>query len=406
MSIEVRPLGVKCNLQCLYCYQHSERNAGNILHSYNIDKIKACIEKANGNFTLFGGEALLMPEKDLEELWSWGLEHYGRNGIQTNGDLIDENHVRLFKKYKVNIGISIDGPGELNNARWNGTLEKTREATKKTHEIIERLCKENLIPSIIVTLHRRNATKDKLSEMNNWFRYLDNLGIEYLRLHLLEVETNITRENLSLSDEENITALLNFYELSKELNTVKIDIFKDIFNMLLGQDKNITCCWTGCDAYTTPAVQGIEGNGQSSNCTRVNKEGIDFTKPDVQGFERYIALYHTPQEYKGCQGCRFFLMCRGHCPGTAVDKDWRNRTEHCEIWKELFMHFEKEMLDKNEMPLSMSSHRKIIEEYIVCGWANGLKLFVADILNMIKQNNSLPMIEKMVAEYKKINCTK
>ena len=80
-------------------------------------------------------------------------------------------------------------------------------------------------------------------------------------------------------------------------------------------------------------MQGIEGTDQRSNCGRTNKDGIDFVKSDREGFERYLALYYTPQEYGGCKDCRFFLMCKGQCPGTAIDRDWRNRTEHCEVWK-------------------------------------------------------------------------
>ncbi len=29
-------------------------------------------------------------------------------------------------------------------------------------------------------------------------------------------------------------------------------------------------------------------------------------------------------------------MCKGQCPGTAIDRDWRNRSEHCAVWKALF----------------------------------------------------------------------
>src|SRR5262249_31801659 len=139
MSVELRPLGIKCNIQCQYCYQNPQRDAGNVLQSYDLEKIKLAVETEGGGFTLFGGGALMVPEKDLEELWSWGLEKYGKNGIQTNGSLINDNHIRMFKQYKVHVGISVDGPGELNDVRWAGSLERTRELTAKTHQAIERL---------------------------------------------------------------------------------------------------------------------------------------------------------------------------------------------------------------------------------------------------------------------------
>jgi uncharacterized protein len=111
--------------------------------------------------------------------------------------------------------------------------------------------------------------------------------------------------------------------------------------MLLGEDGRTSCIWLGCDPYTTNAVRGIEGDGQYSNCGRVNKNGINYVKSDTKGFERYIALYKTPQKYGGCKGCRFFLMCKGNCPGTSIAGDWRNRSEYCKIWKTLYRKIEK-----------------------------------------------------------------
>ena len=132
MTIEIRPLGVKCNIQCQYCYQDPQRDAGNVLHRYDLEGIKRSIEYYGHKFTLFGGEPLLVPEKDLEDLFSFGLEKFGQNGIQTNGSLINDNHIRLFRAYKVHVGMSIDGPGELNDVRWAGSLSLTREATEKS----------------------------------------------------------------------------------------------------------------------------------------------------------------------------------------------------------------------------------------------------------------------------------
>jgi radical SAM protein with 4Fe4S-binding SPASM domain len=377
MSVELRPLGVKCNIQCQYCYQNPQRDAGNVLHTYDLEKMKAGAEKAGGGFTLFGGEALLVPEKDLEALWSWGFEKYRRNGIQTNGSLINDNHIRLFKQYRVQVGISVDGPGELNDVRWAGSLERTREATAKTHAAIERLCREGIPPSLIVTLHRGNATRDKLPVMHDWFRSLQGLGLTSARLHILEVENDAVRRKYVLTTEENLEAFLSFLALEKTLSTLRLDLFQDMRKLLLGTDNSTTCVWNACDPYTTRAVQGVEGNGQRSNCGRTNKDGIDFTKASGEGFERYLALYRTPQEHGGCEGCRFFLMCKGQCPGTAIDGDWRNRTEYCAVWKDMYRHLEEEMLDQSQSPVSARADRKQLEGLFLESWTRGQNTTIA-----------------------------
>ena len=130
MTVELRPLGVRCNIECQYCYQNPQRDAGNLPVGFDLGRMKAAIERAGANFTIFGGEPLLVPEHVLEELWALGYERFGSNGIQTNATLITDRHIALFKRYNVSVGISVDGPDDLNDARWAGTVARTREATR------------------------------------------------------------------------------------------------------------------------------------------------------------------------------------------------------------------------------------------------------------------------------------
>jgi uncharacterized protein len=386
MSVELRPLGVHCNLQCQYCYQQPERDAGNVASKYDIAAMKAAIEEEGRPFTLFGGEPLLLPIDDLEALWSWGLAKFGQNSIQTNGALIGEEHIRLFKAYKVDVGISIDGPGELNDVRWQGTLRRTREATAATERAIARLCEEGRAPGLIVTLHRGNAAGALLPRLQDWMRALDALGVRSARLHLLEVESPIIRRKYALSTEENIEALLSFKALEPELKRLRFDFFREMRALLLGRDHEASCVWKACDPDTTAAVSGVEGFGQRSNCGRTNKDGIDFVKAASAGFERYLALHATPQAFGGCQGCRFFLMCKGQCPGTALDSDWRNRTEHCGILMSLYERIERELVAEGYRPVSLDPQRGGIEEMFLTAWAAGAERQMSDLIPSAKSD--------------------
>jgi uncharacterized protein len=58
---------------------------------------------------------MLVPERDFEGLWSWEFQK-GSNGIQTNGVLIDENHIRMFQQYKVQLGLSVALDGDVANS--------------------------------------------------------------------------------------------------------------------------------------------------------------------------------------------------------------------------------------------------------------------------------------------------
>jgi uncharacterized protein len=299
MGVEVRPFGVRCNLACTYCYQQPERDAGNVLASYDLEAIEAGIDAEGSEFVLFGGEPLMLGRKDLERLFKKGLERFGRNGIQTNGTLITAEHIRLFKAYKVRVGVSLDGPGELNDARWNGNKERTRRATKRSEAAIRRLCEAGVPPSLIITLHRLNGVGPALRRLSDWLGELDELGVKSARLHLLEVEDEDTRESLALSEQENLAALRHLIGVARGLPKLRIDLDADIAAMLAGSDRKTSCVWNACDPYTTAAVRGIDGNGQRTNCGRTNKDGVDFVKAPQQGFERYLALYQIPQSSGG-----------------------------------------------------------------------------------------------------------
>lgn len=371
MSVELRPLGVTCNIACHYCYQNPQREAGNFRQRYDLVQMKDALERIGQPFVLFGGEPLLMPLDDLEDIWRWGFERFGRNTIQTNGVLISDQHMELFQKYNVFVGISIDGPGDLNDTRWNHTLAKTRAATASVEANIERLVAAGRPPALITTLHTGNARAEHLPRMGDWFRRLDQLGIRSVRLHLLEVEKAVLRRH-ALSERENVEAILFFARLQDELSHMRFDVVEELKRLLLGKDARVSCVWRACDPYTTPAVQGVEGNGQSSNCGRTNKDGVDFLKAESGGFERYLMLYQLPQEHGGCAGCRFFMMCKGQCPGTALDGDWRNRTEHCEIWKSLFEHAEQQLITTGQVPISQSAERTHLEARLLKLWAQGI----------------------------------
>ena len=385
MTVEVHPAGVACNLQCTFCYQHNMRDAGNVTDGrWDFEAVKKALARQSNKSapTLFGGEALLLPLPQLEEFFVWTKQTYGHAGMQTNASLFTEAHHEMVNRVGVYVGVSLDGPGELNDARWAGSLTKTRSATARSEAALERLVKDGRTSGVITTLCRANATKDKLPRMKEWFRYLDGLGLRNVRLHIMESDNDFVRKNYELTVEENLHAFLEFNELEKELGTLRFDIFRETRNLLLGDDGSASCVWVGCDPLNTSAVQGIGPTGMEHNCGRTTLAGINWEKAQGHGYERQIALYHTPQKHGGCQDCRFFLMCRGQCPGTAIDNDWRNKSQYCETWKGLFAHAEQDLVREGRQPLSLSANRTELEHKLINGWVRG------ELLHMSGQSRS------------------
>lgn len=373
MTVEALPLGFRCNIACRYCYQEGLRAAGQAGQPrYDLAAMLRTIDTLGEPFQLFGGEPLLVPLKDLETLWQHGLRRWGRNGIQTNGTLVTEAHMALFRAYRVSVGISIDGPGRLNDLRWAGTLRKTRRATAKSLAAIDRLIRAGMPPGLIVTLHARNGTPDRRPVLWAWLEQLASRGVRSVNLHPLEVDDPaLGRERLSARDLAD--AWIESDQLAQRTG-MTIEPVSSLRERLAGREKG-GCTFTFCDPLTTVAVQGVSGDGRLRNCGRVYKDGVPFLKASAPGYERTLALYHTPQAYGGCAGCRFFLVCGGgNCPGTGEQGDLRGRTEHCEALTRLYEYLEAELVRTGTTPLSLRADREALEARFVEGWRSGVRL--------------------------------
>ena len=255
--------------------------------------MKTLAEYADFDITLFGGEPLIAPLERLDALLALGYESVGQTNIQTNGVLVNDEHIALFHRYNTSVGISSDGPDEMNDVRSAGTLEQTREATARTEAAIARLCAEGISTSIMVTLHRLNTGK-ALPRLKEWVTMLFLLGVESMRLHILEVDSPVVRRQYVLSDTEYLATFTDLIDFEEASGRVMFDVATDLRLMLAGEDDEVTCVWAGCDPYNTTAVCGVGPGGGLQNCGRTNKAGVDWQKTDSYGQERYMVLYHTP----------------------------------------------------------------------------------------------------------------
>lgn len=370
------------------------RDAGNYgaEKPYDMEKMLKALEKEGADFTVFGGEPLLVPLNDLERIWAFGLERYKQNGVQTNGVLITPEHIEAFKRYKVHVGFSLDGPDELNDSRWAGTTERTREATAKSHANLRAVVEAGVPRSVIITLYQGNASAERLPRLLAWLEELDRIDVRHVRIHLLEVDHPLVEKRMQLTPEENLTALRAITVLERTLPRARFDILTDMRNLLAAQDDNVTCIWNPCDPYTTDAVRGVDGQGNRMNCGRTNKDGIPRLKATRPGYERQVILYHTPQKFGGCQGCRFFLMCKGQCPGTAINGDWRNRSEQCPVWFGLFEELEAEFVADGRMPLSLADDRLAMEASIVNVWAQGKRVTLKAARERLRSGGLAPVL--------------
>ena len=314
----------------------------------------------------FGGEFLLTPLKDIERMLERFSQLKAPFTLQTNGALITRHHIELFKKYNMtSIGVSIDGPGDLNDTRKvkGGTIEATRKATANTEKNIELLMAAGIAVSLILTIYATNTgTDEKLDRLIAWLLEMRDKGVRTVNLHLLEPHGPDT---LGMLQERQIEV---FRRLRRELvGFQSVSPFSDM-RAKLAQSGQSHCTFNFCSPYSTPAVTAIDGTGQAARCGRLNNDGVAYERSKQQGHERYVALYHTPQEYDGCQGCKFFTSCGGHCPGEGEDGDWRNKTVHCKTLYALFEDIEEDLMEEGIEPISSSNKRPAVEVQLLAQW--------------------------------------
>src|SRR5262245_56198933 len=154
MTVELNPVGIKCNLACSYCYETEMREAGNYgPKDYDLGRMQAGLLGELGahgkHWTLHGGEPFLMDLGDLRAMWQWGAERGHQLGAQTNGALVTDEHIELARRYRVHMGFSIDGPDSMNDLRSRSTLVKTRAATEASLAALKKCCERGVSCSVI-----------------------------------------------------------------------------------------------------------------------------------------------------------------------------------------------------------------------------------------------------------------
>lgn len=336
--LSVKITNALCNLQCAYCYEHVYRERAN-QRPFDLEAIRKQIDREGMAPYLHGGEALLAPVDAIEVILAKAHEMVGHSSIQTNGTLITEEHIELFKKYNTHVGVSMDGPGEM--SRYRIPVEKLPargSAGDLIWQNVKKLRQEGIHVGMICVLTRANALPGQRDEFKRWMRELDTLGITG-RLNPAEIDYPKMKK-IALTPQE----LAEFYCDIAEF--VLTDLggnwlpFRDVVDSLLGLDQG-TCVFSECDYYNAGSEKVILSDGTTASCMKTSKTGHiypRFQNAGQQGFAkiRYDILPRIAQEFGGCQDCKYWRNCLGGCPAEGVNGDWRNRSRYCEAYKALY----------------------------------------------------------------------
>lgn len=174
-----------CNLSCDYCYVFNKQDKSYLIQNnvmtYEIartliNRIEKYLSRNTNKticITFHGGEPLMAGKLFYEQFASELHSKVGNRAmlsIQTNGTLIDKEWCDIFKKYKIAVGISIDGDKEANIHR------KDKDNVPAYDRIINGyilLVKNGLTPGILSVINTKQSPQD-------YYNYLKSIDAKYV----------------------------------------------------------------------------------------------------------------------------------------------------------------------------------------------------------------------------------
>jgi len=186
-QIFVKPAGAVCNLDCQYCYYRDKRSlypgtgalrmTDELLERYIVQQI----ETAGGPETVFswhGGEPTTLGVDFFRRAVELERRHRPagwriRNGIQTNGVLLDEEWCRFLAAEGFTVGLSLDGPAGLHDPyRITRGGHSTHRQAMRGYELLR---KHGVATDILCVVHNLNV-----SQPLTVYRFFREIGASFL----------------------------------------------------------------------------------------------------------------------------------------------------------------------------------------------------------------------------------
>lgn len=187
----------RCNLACIHCYNNVSRECGKEMPFNHFQLVVSELKKIGVDKIQFiGGEPLL--HKDLRRMITYCRSHFSFLEVFTNGTLIDKNWSDIFKKYNVNVAVSVYSYDPANHekvTRSAGSHAKTKRGLG--------LLKERGVPYRIACIRmagievgKRNTELYDLSCRQSVVRLSGRASLELLDKELIEKRL-ITKKTFS-----------------------------------------------------------------------------------------------------------------------------------------------------------------------------------------------------------------
>lgn len=319
-SLQLKPVGSKCNIKCRYCYAEPFKKESFQIMNYEVleKAISECIiNNDKPTITYHGGEPMLPGIKFYQKAQDI-IAKYQKPGqvvrqvMQTNGTLVTLDFAHFFKKYNFEIGISIDGPKDIHDL--NRVDFRNKGSFNQTMKGLKILRYANLNPSVIATV-----TNETLPYAEETFDFLIKNGFRSIKYSPVY---DVDHEKFSISNQQWFEYLLIVFKQWLKNNDSEISIVQlDELIAWLDPDENFFMCSSnhGCLHWVS-----IDPDGSIYPCSYFKADIpygniLNTSLSEVAKTLNYKNFYNlfTTSPVK-CQKCQFGKFCGNGCPAIRV----------------------------------------------------------------------------------------
>ena len=331
-QVFAKPAGAVCNLRCSYCYYLKKENLypkgksfrmpDEILERYIVQHIDASDAPVIG-FSWHGGEPTVLGLDYFRKIVALQRRHqpHGRqirNGIQTNGTLLDEEWCRFLAAEGFGVGLSLDGPEELHDAyRVGRKQEPTHEQVMRGYALLQ---KHRIPFDILCVVHDQNVRHPA-----GVYRFFKQTGARYLGflplVELLPDGRGVSGRTVPAEAFGDFLCTIFDEWLSENIGRVNVQIFEEAIGTAFGQDHALCIFRKTCGD-----IPVIEHNGDIFACDHFvdmeHRLGNIRETPLVELLEGQSLRAFGQAKLDGlpsvCRDCEVLAMCNGGCPKDRV----------------------------------------------------------------------------------------
>ena len=371
-----------CNLNCTYCsegdkpVQYMEKE----IIKKMIDDLPDLAEKEHTkkiDLLWHGGEPLMMPKEILTEAMDYAqqqLQGYElRFLVQTNGTLVTPEWVDIFKKYGVEVGVSIDGYRELHDEN-----RRKKDGTSSYDDVVSHIHDLQQAGIPVGTLMVLNTEKD--IDVDCLYDCIQDIGTS-IKIHPVIPCGRAKGDPRSEEIAKKYVTLLKelFVKSMDDENPVTINPLEELINALLGVRTVGECSFAGTCCRGLLCIYPDGGVGY---CGR---DGVhaDFLFGHIQD-QSLVELYSGEKaayirqrqaylQQHDCKDCDDWDFCHGGCSFEAINMfqtmyhaypNCKERRELIEYLRTTGMVLLRDNLikQKRKRRSHIKQHRQLLEE--------------------------------------------